>query len=125
MRKFVLGVVCVVVGWLAGWASADGQVPMGGEGVGRGYEYIGLPDVERRRYIAGLHDGLLLAPKFGASKSQFAWYLNCGSAMSDQQAAFVLERYLLDRREDWQRRVNGLYLEAMKAQCVTKPRKAS
>jgi hypothetical protein len=45
--------------------------------------------------------------------------------MSEHQAAFVLERYLLDHREDWQRRVNVLYLEAMKAQCVTKPRKAS
>lgn len=125
MRKALLCGVCVVVGWLAGWASADGQVPMGGEGVGRGYEYIGLPDVQRRRYIAGLHDGLLLAPQFGASNRQLSWYLNCASMMSDQQAAFVLERFLLDRREDWQRRVNGLYVEAMKAQCVVKPRKAS
>jgi hypothetical protein len=125
MRKALLCGVCVCVGWLAGWASADGQVPMGNEGVGRGYEYIGLSDVERRRYVAGLHDGLLLAPKFGAPRSQFAWYANCGSAMSEQQAAFVLERYLLDRREDWQRRVNGLYLEAMRAQCSVKPRKAS
>lgn len=125
MRKILLCVVCGVVGWLAGWASADGQVPMGGEGVGRGYEYIGLPELQRRRYVAGLHDGLLLAPQFGASKAQLSWYVACGSAMSDQQAAFGLERYLLDHREDWQRRVNSLYLEAMKAQCVTKPRKAS
>ncbi len=125
MRKFVLGVVCVAVGWLAGWASADGQVPMGGEGVGRGYEYIGLPEIQRRRYVAGLHDGLLLAPQFGATRARLSWYVDCASALSDQQAAFTLERYLLDHREDWQRRVNVLYLEAMKEQCVTKPRRAS
>lgn len=123
MRKAILGTACVAVGWLAGWASADGQVQMGGEGVGRGYEFIGLPDVQRRRYVAGLHDGLLLAPQFGAQRRQLAWYFNCAGVMSDQQATFILERYLLDHRDDWQRRVNGLYLEAMKGHCATPPAK--
>jgi hypothetical protein len=120
MTKYVLGAVCLAVGWLAGWASAESQTPMGGEGVGRGYEFIGLPDVQRRRYVGGLHDGLLLAPQFGAARRELNWYFSCAGPMSEQQAAFVLERYLLDHRDDWQRRVNGLYIEAMRAHCGAK-----
>jgi hypothetical protein len=76
----------------------------------KGRDYRALSDLERRRYAAGVVDGMLLAPTFGApnpiseaagSTTRYRWLTQCVTDMTDDQVAAIISKYLDAHPEHW------------------------
>src|SRR5689334_21399509 len=63
-------------------------------GMGRGDDYVSMPELSRRRYAMGAVNGMMLAPLFGAPKQRMAWLERCVENMSDSQIAEILLQYI-------------------------------
>ena len=60
-------------------------------------DYLDMSDTERRAYVTGQINGMLVAPFFGAPENNLSWLKTCSSKMSDEQLASVLTRYIRDQ----------------------------
>src|ERR1043166_9832860 len=59
-----------------------------------GKDYFDMSDTEKRAYVTGAINGMLVAPFFGAPDERLTWLKTCTAKMSDEQAASVLSNYL-------------------------------
>ena len=59
-------------------------------------DYLDMSDTEKRAYVTGQVNGMLVAPFFGASEENLTWLKTCSSKMSDEQLASILSRHIRD-----------------------------
>jgi hypothetical protein len=81
----------------------------------KGRDFRLLSERERRVYAAGILDGMLLAPFFGAPAGDLSkiergevvpttrseWLAKCVVGMNDEQVAAIITKYLNDHPERW------------------------
>ncbi len=66
-----------------------------------GSEYLDMNGLEKRAYIGGLIDGMLLAPAFGGDEDRMAWFLECTAEMKRNEIRSALFNYINARGELW------------------------
>ena len=59
-------------------------------------DYLDMSDTEKRAYVTGQINGMLVAPFFGAPEENLTWLKTCSSKMSDEQLASILSRHIRD-----------------------------
>ncbi len=79
-------------------------------------DYLDMTDTERRAYVTGQVNGMLVAPFFGATEANLSWLKTCSSKMSDEQLASVLTRYIRDQPNQEQN-LNVVTFAALRDTC--------
>ena len=79
-------------------------------------DYLEMSDTERRAYVTGQINGMLVAPFFGAPEENLSWLKTCSSKMSDEELASILTRYIRDQQNQ-QQNLNVLTFAALREAC--------
>lgn len=62
-----------------------------------GKDYLDMSDTEKRAYVTGSINGMLVAPFFGAPDENLNWLKTCTGKMSDEQLAATVTRFVRDQ----------------------------
>ena len=84
-----------------------------------GKDYLDMSDTEKRAYVTGEINGMLVAPFFGAPQENLTWLKTCSGKMSDEQLASILTRYLNDQPTQLQANLNVVTFNALREACKT------
>ena len=79
-------------------------------------DYLDMSDTEKRAYVTGQINGMLVAPFFGAPEENLAWIKTCSGKMSDEQLASILSRYIRDQSNP-QANLNVVTFTALREAC--------
>ena len=79
-------------------------------------DYLDMSDTEKRAYVTGQINGMLVAPFFGAPEEKLIWLKTCSSKMSDEQLASIVTRYIRDQPNSEQN-LNIVAFTALREAC--------
>ena len=79
-------------------------------------DYLDMSDTEKRAYVTGQMNGMLVAPFFGAPEENLAWLKTCSGKMSDEQLASILSRHIRDQPNP-QANLNVVTFNALREAC--------
>jgi hypothetical protein len=79
-------------------------------------DYLEMGDTERRAYVTGQINGMLVAPFFGAPEDNLSWLKTCSGKMSDEELASVLARYIREQPNQ-QQNLNVVTFTALREAC--------
>ena len=82
-------------------------------------DYLDMSDTEKRAYVTGQMNGMLVAPFFGAPEENLAWLKTCSGKMSDEQLASLVARYIRDQPNQTQN-LNVVTFAALREACKTR-----
>lgn len=82
-----------------------------------GKDYLEMSDTEKRAYVTGQINGMLVAPFFGAPEENLNWIKSCSSKMSDEDLAAILSRYIRDQPGQMQTNLNVVTFNALREAC--------
>ena len=82
-------------------------------------DYLDMSDTEKRAYVTGQMNGMLVAPFFGAPEENLSWLKTCSAKMSDEQLASLVTRYIRDQPNQTQN-LNVVTFAALREACKTR-----
>lgn len=82
-----------------------------------GKDYLEMSDTEKRAYVTGEINGMLVAPFFGAPEENLSWLKTCSSKMSDEELAAILSRFIRDQPGQMQTNLNVVTFNALREAC--------
>jgi hypothetical protein len=82
-----------------------------------GKDYLDMSDTERRAYVTGQINGMLVAPFFGAPEENLNWLKTCSGKMSDEELATILARFIRDQPNQTQQNLNVVTFSALREAC--------
>lgn len=83
-------------------------------GFGTGHDFMNMTEIERRAYAMGIVNGVTLAPLFGATQQQLAWFDAYTDTMSDRQVARIIFEYIADNPQSWAEQLHVLTISAIR-----------
>jgi len=87
-----------------------------------GNQYRDLMDFyDRTMYVSGVIDGMLLAPIFKADKALLGWLETCVTGMRQDQVAFIVDKHLQGRPQDWHSQMHFNVYRALGNVCPQSP----
>jgi hypothetical protein len=84
-----------------------------------GKDYIDMADTEKRAYVTGSINGMLVSPFFGAPEENLNWLKTCTAKMSDEQLAAIVTRFVRDQPNQ-EANLNVLTFGAIREACRNK-----
>ena len=97
--------------------NADQQTVKISPGFFSGKDYLDMSDTEKRAYVTGEINGMLVAPFFGAPEENLAWLKTCSAKMSDEDLAAMLTRFIRDQPAQMQTNLNVVTFNALREAC--------
>ena len=88
-----------------------------GPGFFTGKDYLDMSDTERRAYVTGGVNGMLVAPFFGAPDDNVNWLKTCTAKMSDEQLASILNSHIRVEPKHLETNLNVLTFDAIREAC--------
>ena len=88
-----------------------------GPGFFSGKDFLSMSPTERRAYITGEINGMLVAPFFGAPDENLAWLKTCSARMSDEQLADILARHIREQPNQMDANLNVVTFSALREAC--------
>ena len=82
-----------------------------------GKDYLDMSDTEKRAYVTGEINGMLVAPFFGAPEENLAWLKTCSAKMSDEDLAAMLTRFIRDQPAQMQTNLNVVTFNSLREAC--------
>ena len=82
-----------------------------------GKDYLDMSDTEKRAYVTGEINGMLVAPFFGAPEENLNWLKTCSTKMSDEDLAAILSRFIRDQPGQMQTNLNVVTFNALREAC--------
>ena len=82
-----------------------------------GKDYLDMSDTEKRAYVTGEINGMLVAPFFGAPEENLNWLKTCTGKMSDDQLAGILTRFIRDQPNNLDANLNVVTFNAIREAC--------
>ena len=82
-----------------------------------GKDYLDMSDTEKRAYVTGEINGMLVAPFFGAPEENLSWLKTCSGKMSDEQLATILTHFIRDQPNQMQQNLNIVTFNALREAC--------
>ena len=82
-----------------------------------GKDYLDMSDTEKRAYVTGEINGMLVAPFFGAPEENVAWLKTCSAKTSDEDLAAILSRFIRDQPGQMQTNLNVVTFNALREAC--------
>ena len=84
-----------------------------------GKDYLDMSDTEKRAYVTGEINGMLVAPFFGAPEENLNWLKTCSARKSDEELAAILSRFISDKPAQMQANLNVVTFTALREACKT------
>lgn len=97
--------------------SANQQTVKISPGFFSGKDYLDMSDTEKRAYVTGEINGMLVAPFFGAPEENLAWLKTCSAKISDEDLAAILTRFIHDQPSQMQTNLNVVTFNALREAC--------
>jgi len=97
--------------------SANQQTVKISPGFFSGKDYLDMSDTEKRAYVTGEINGMLVAPFFGAPEENLAWLKTCSAKISDEDLAAILTRFIRDQPGQMQTNLNVVTFNALREAC--------
>jgi len=82
-----------------------------------GKDYLDMSDTEKRAYVTGEINGMLVAPFFGAPEENLSWLKTCSARKSDEELAAILSRFIRDQPAQMQTNLNVVTFNALREAC--------
>ena len=82
-----------------------------------GKEYLEMSDTERRAYVTGDINGMLVAPFFGAPEENLNWLKTCTGKMSDEELAAIVTKFIHEQPDQMQANLNVVTFNAVREAC--------
>jgi len=82
-----------------------------------GKDYLDMSDTEKRAYVIGEINGMLVAPFFGAPEENLAWLKTCSAKIADEDLAAILTRFIRDQPGQMQTSLNVVTFNALREAC--------
>ena len=82
-----------------------------------GKDYLDMSDTEKRAYVTGGINGMLVAPFFGAPEENLNWLKTCTSKLSDEELAGILTKYIRDHSNQMDANLNVVTFNAIREAC--------
>ena len=82
-----------------------------------GKDYLDMSDTEKRAYVTGEINGMLVAPFFGAPEENLNWLKTCSGQKSDEELAGILARFIRDQPGQMQVNLNVVTFNALRQAC--------
>ena len=82
-----------------------------------GNQYRDMTGIQKRSYVAGLLDGMLLAPAFGGSEARMQWFLVCTQRLGVIKLRGAINAYIRDHAESHDRKSAADMYRAILAAC--------
>ena len=82
-----------------------------------GKEYLEMSDTERRAYVTGDINGMLVAPFFGAPEENLNWLKTCTGKMSDEELAAIVTKFIHEQPDQMQTNLNVVTFNAVREAC--------
>jgi hypothetical protein len=79
-------------------------------------DYLDMSDTEKRAYVTGQMNGMLVAPFFGAPEENLGWLKTCSGKMSDEQLASIVTHYVTEQTNQ-QQNLNVVTFTALRDAC--------
>ena len=80
-------------------------------------KFLGLDEINRQMYVAGLMDGFYTSAFFGASDDAVAKLDSCTQDMDLKQISAIITKYLKDHPEYWHLAVSPQAISALNTAC--------
>ena len=97
--------------------SANQQTVKISPGFFSGKDYLDMSDTEKRAYVTGEINGMLVAPFFGAPEENLAWLKTCSAKISDEDLAALLTRFIRDQPGQMPTNLNVVTFNALREAC--------
>jgi hypothetical protein len=111
MKRLLLLIALVAL------TSANQQTVKISPGFFSGKDYLDMTDTEKRAYVTGEINGMLVAPFFGAPEENLSWLKTCSAKISDEDLAAVLSRFIRDQPGQLQMNLNVVTFNALREAC--------
>jgi len=82
-----------------------------------GKDYFEMSETEKRAYVTGSINGMLVAPFFGAPEDRLTWLKTCTTKMSDEQLASIVSNYITNDSKQLNMNLNVVTFNALKDAC--------
>lgn len=83
-----------------------------------GVEYLDMDGLQKKAYVKGLVEGMLLAPAFGAPEENMLWLYDCTNEMDIDEVRKLLFDYIKDRHDLWENRNPAKSFRALSKACL-------
>jgi len=100
-----------------GGVYANQQTVKIGPGFFTGKDYLDMSETEKRAYVTGEINGMLVAPFFGAPGENLNWLKTCTGKMSDEQVAGIVSRFIRDQPNQMDLNLNVVTFTAIREAC--------
>jgi hypothetical protein len=116
-----IAAVLVLVISLPALAQDAGVRIMGGYITGK--DFMDMDGLEKRAYVAGVLEGMLLAPAFGAKNEDMDWFLACTAEVGVEDFRKHMFDYIRSRDELWNNRSPAKMYRAARDICLARAKK--
>ncbi|HEX6732883.1 MAG TPA: hypothetical protein VF074_22880 [Pyrinomonadaceae bacterium] len=82
-----------------------------------GKEYFEMSDGEKRAYVTGAINGMLVSPLFGAPEDRVTWLKTCTVKLSDVETSAILSKYISSDPNQMTLSLNVVTYNALKDAC--------
>jgi hypothetical protein len=79
-------------------------------------DYLDMSDTEKRAYVTGQMNGMLVAPFFCAPEENLGWLKTCSGKMTDEQLATIVTHYVTEQTNQ-QQNLNVVTFTALRDAC--------
>lgn len=97
--------------------SNDGRIQIHG-GYVSGVQYMDMDGLQKKAYISGLLEGMLLAPAFGAPDENMEWFYVCTKEMGLNEIRQLLFEYIKTNYDLWENRNPAKSFRAIYQACL-------
>ena len=77
-----------------------------------------MDGLQKKAYVKGLIEGMLLAPAFGAPEENMLWLYDCTNEMDVGEVRKLLFNYIKDRHDLWENRNPAKNFRALSKACL-------
>lgn len=82
-----------------------------------GKDYFEMSDSEKRAYVTGAINGMLVSPLFGAPEDRVMWLKTCTVKLSDEETSAILSKHISSDPNQMTLSLNVVTYNALKDAC--------
>jgi hypothetical protein len=80
--------------------------------------YVAMGGLEKKEFVSGLLEGMLLAPAFGGQESRMGWFLSCTATHDRLELRAKLNAFVMAHNELWPETSPAPYFRAIADACA-------
>lgn len=125
MARWLMGAFLMIALALPGAAAEKSEKGAAGKnsiqihgGYITGSEYLDMTGLQKKFYVSGLLEGLLLAPAFGGQEKSMKWFLDCTRRLGRKKLRRGIFKYINSRPVLWDNRNPAKMFRAIRQVCL-------